>query len=59
MKATTFILLGLLMVMGGVGGIEHSPDLTTMVQSTCISIVGVIAMWIGTSIINEQNNWGA
>ena len=53
MTASTFILGGLLMVMGGMGGVEHSPDLTTLVQSTCICIVGTVAMWIGTSMVQH------
>ena len=57
MKSTVLILVGLLMVMGGVGGMEHSPDLSTLIQSTCICIVGMIAMWMGTAQINQGPNW--
>ena len=53
MKASAFILGGLLAVMGGIGGVEQSPDLTTLIQSTCICIVGMVAMWIGTSMVQH------
>jgi uncharacterized membrane protein len=54
MRATILIIVGLVMAMAGVGGVDVSPDLMTMVQSTVISIVGVVLMWIGTSWISEQ-----
>jgi arginine exporter protein ArgO len=54
MRATILIIVGLVMAMAGVGGVDVSPDLMSMVQSTVISIVGVVLMWIGTSWISEQ-----
>ena len=50
------IILGLIVAMGGVGGVEVSMDLGDLLSSTAISVVGVCLMWIGTAGINENSN---
>lgn len=56
MKHTIWIFLGLLVVLGGVGGVENSLDVTDLISSTAISVVGCIMMWIGTAGINDDSN---
>ena len=50
------IILGLIVAMGGVGGVEVSMDLGDLLSSTAIGVVGVVMMWIGTAGINENSN---
>lgn len=53
---TVMIVLGLIVAMGGVGGVDVSPDLTTMLSCTAVSVVGVVMMWIGTAGINADSD---
>lgn len=46
-------ILGLLITLGGVGGVEASPNISALLISTGISIVGVMLMWIGTAQLNR------
>ena len=39
-------MVGLLVVMGGVGGIESSPDNMSMFWSTLVTMIGLGLMWI-------------
>ena len=56
MKHTIWILLGLLVVLGGMGGVENSMDTQDLIASTAVSVVGCIMMWIGTAGINDDSN---
>ena len=40
-------MLGLLLTMGGVGGIENSQDSETMLTASLVSIVGLLMMYCG------------
>jgi dethiobiotin synthetase len=55
MKHTMWIILGLLVVLGGVGGVEHSMTTTDLISSTAVSVLGCIMMWIGTAGINDDS----
>jgi heme O synthase-like polyprenyltransferase len=50
------IILGLIVAMAGVGGVDVSPDLQSLLLSTVVSVVGVVMMWIGTAGINENSD---
>lgn len=56
MKGITFFVLGLILTMGGVGGVEHSLDNLTLLQSTLIAVCGLALMLVGTSYINDGAN---
>ena len=50
----TFLLLGLVLTMGGVGGVENSTDDVSLIQSVAVSIVGLVLMFVGSTIGNEN-----
>jgi sulfite exporter TauE/SafE len=54
MKAATYILVGLMITLMGLGGIEHSQTLVQLVQSVAVCVVGVCAMWVGTSWVVDD-----
>jgi hypothetical protein len=45
--ATILAMLGLLLTMGGVGGIENSQDSDAMLTASMVSIVGLLMMYCG------------
>jgi hypothetical protein len=51
-------ILGLVITLGGVGGVEASPGISELLLSTVMSIVGVVIMWVGTAQINHSNIYG-
>ena len=50
----TILLLGLLLTMGGVGGVENSIDNVSLIQSVAISVVGLVLMFVGSTIGKEN-----
>ena len=50
----TILLLGLLLTMGGVGGVENSIDNVSLIQSVAVSIVGLVLMFVGSNMVNEN-----
>lgn len=46
--ANLLIIMGLILTMFGVGGVEHSADNADMISATLVSIVGLMTMWVGT-----------
>ena len=54
-KAMFFLLSGLVLLLGTVGGIEHSPDLATYdgVYLGAFALVGIAMMLLGASYANE------
>lgn len=55
MKTNTafgLFIVGLLMCLGGVGGVEASIDNGTLVQSFAIACVGLCVMYCGVSAMN-------
>ncbi len=47
---------GLILVMGGVGGIENSITDTELLSSTAISVLGCAVMWCGVRMIQILDN---
>ena len=47
-------MLGLLITMGAVGGIELSMDTVALVQASAIAVVGLAVMAIGVSLEVEN-----
>lgn len=52
MKGSIRFLLGLLIVFGAVGGMEH--ETATMSEGILLSIIGLISMFSGVNAMNEQ-----
>lgn len=50
----TFLIVGLVLTMGGVGGVENSIDNVSLIQSVAVSIVGLVMMFVGSTIGNEN-----
>jgi len=47
-RAMIITMLGLLITMGGVGGIEQSVTNEALVGSLLVSVVGIMTMYCGT-----------
>ena len=54
MKAAMCFMLGLLLALGGVGGVETSADTVTLLQAFAISLVGCAIMQISISYMKED-----
>jgi hypothetical protein len=52
-RAMIFVVMGILLTMLGVGGVENSVTDTELVQSLAVSGLGLLFMWIGTLIIRQ------
>lgn len=52
-KGMMFFMIGLILAMGGVGGVETSLSNWVMFQSTVIAIVGLALMYVGVSYVND------
>lgn len=50
------VFLGLLLTLGGTGGVETSLDTVSMIQAGLISLVGLVIMWLGTRLVQEQTD---
>ena len=50
------IILGLMLTLGGTGGVETSLDTVSMIQAGLISLVGLVIMWLGTRLVQEQTD---
>lgn len=50
-------IVGLIMCLGGVGGVETSTTTLALIQSTVIAIVGLAVMYCGTTALNVSNYW--
>ena len=57
-KAVFFLLSGLILLMGTVGGIEVSPDLASWdgVYLTAFALIGIAFMALGASYANDGTN---
>ena len=56
MKEALYIVMGLLLAMGGVGGVEISQDWSTLSCAVAVSIMGLVMMWCGVSVINQKSS---
>lgn len=49
-----FLMMGLLLTMLGVGGIENSLTNYELFQSLSVSVLGLLFMWVATLMIREE-----
>ena len=56
MTGMTFFILGLIMTLGGVGGVETSLDNQALLQSAIIAMLGLALMSVGV-IQGQTRNW--
>jgi hypothetical protein len=57
MKSAGFLMFtGLILVMGGVGGIENSITDTELLSGTVISFLGCAVMWCGVRMMQILDN---
>lgn len=52
-QAMIFVVMGILLTLLGVGGIEHSVTDTELLQSLAVSGLGLLFMWIATVILKQ------
>ena len=52
-RGMLFFMIGLIVTMGGVGGVETSLSNWALLQSSVIAIVGLALMAVGVSLVNE------
>ena len=52
-KGMMWFMIGLILAMGGVGGVETSLSNWALFQSTVIAIVGLAFMAVGVSYVND------
>ncbi len=50
------VFMGIVLTAGGVGGIEHSVTDTELLQSTAVSILGLLLMWVSTLAMRQKNS---
>jgi hypothetical protein len=48
------VFVGILLAMAGVGGVENAMTDMALVQSTLVSLVGMLLMWCGTLGIQQN-----
>ena len=53
-KVFFFLIMGILLTLGGVGGVENSVTDTELLQSLAVSVLGLLFMWIATLILKRQ-----
>lgn len=53
-KTFFFIVMGLLLTMLGVGGVENSITNSELLQSLAVSVLGLLLMWVGTLMIPRE-----
>lgn len=49
------VIAGLLVVMGGLGGMEHPTSDAVLVQCVMVFLAGLALMWAGVDGITAQN----
>jgi sulfite exporter TauE/SafE len=49
-----FVILGLILTMLGVGGIENSITDTELLQGLAVSVLGLMLMGVGVLMLREQ-----
>lgn len=54
-KALSFLFTGLVLLLGVVGGVEHSPDLVTYdsIYLAALALIGIVSMALGASYANQ------
>ena len=46
-SANFLLIVGFLMTLGGVGGIEHSLDNPTLITALVVAVLGLAIVWCG------------
>ena len=58
MKADTkvffFVMMGLLLTLLGVGGIENSMTTVELLQGVAVSVLGLLLMWVATLMLRAE-----
>jgi hypothetical protein len=49
-----FVIMGILLTMLGVGGVENSITDVELLQSLAVSGLGLLLMWVATLMMREQ-----
>jgi hypothetical protein len=49
-----FVIMGILLTMLGVGGVENSVTDVELLQSLAVSGLGLLLMWVATLMMREQ-----
>jgi len=49
-----FVMMGLLLTMLGVGGVENSITDLELLQSLAVSGLGLLLMWVATLMIKQE-----
>jgi len=49
-----FVMMGLLLTMLGVGGVENSITDLELLQSLAVSGLGLLLMWVSTLMIQQE-----
>ncbi len=49
-----FVIMGILLTMLGVGGVENSIIDVELLQSLAVSGLGLLLMWVATLMMREQ-----
>lgn len=50
-----FLMMGLLLTMLGVGGVENSVTNTELLQSLSVSGLGLLLMWVATVMLRADS----
>ena len=53
-KGFLFFILGLLLAMGGVGGVETSITNTALLQSAIVAFLGICIMYVGILFVGRE-----
>lgn len=56
MKGILFFILGLILTMGGVGGVENSITNTQLLQSTAAAFLGLCLMYVSV-MVAQTRDW--
>ena len=57
MRFFTLFILGLMLTMGGMGGLEHNGPEASVVAPTAIAFLGLILMYLATTYLNERHDY--
>jgi len=56
-SAMFLVVVGLILTMLGVGGVENSVTDTELGSSVAVSVVGTLIMWAGTLGLRNSNQY--
>lgn len=53
-KVFFFVMMGLLLTLLGVGGIENSMTTVELLQGVAVSVLGLLLMWVATLMLRAE-----